>query len=121
MMKLVLPILFLLFSFSLIAQEIEVIENPVTFHIKIGTWVDLPKAVKKLIKSGDFEITEKEQVSKTYHTVFTLNAYECYSEASKHTQYYIDKGYQDAFVIAFDRGKRISKTEAMEKTKTICN
>jgi len=113
-------IIFLLFSCSIVAQEVEIIENPITFHVKIGTWTELPKSVKKLVKSGEVEVTEKDQGSQIYYTVFTLNAYECYKEASKHIQYYIDKGFKDAFVIAFDRGKRISKTEASEKTKTIC-
>ena len=109
-------IICLLFCGSINAQDIEVIENPITFHVKIGTWAKLPKSVKKLVKANEVEVTEKNQ----YYTVFTLNAYECYNEASKHVQYYIDKGYQDSFVIAFDRGMRISKTEALEKTKTIC-
>ena len=120
MYKLIIPIILLLISTSISAQEFDIIENPITFHVKIGTWVKLPKSVKSLIKADEVEVTEKEQGSQTYYTVFTLNAYECYIEASKHIQYYVDKGYKDALVIAFDRGKRISKTEATEKTKTIC-
>jgi hypothetical protein len=120
MNKSLLCVFFLLFSCSAFAQEIVVIENPVTFHIKIGTWVKLPKSVKSLIKSGEVEVTEKNQGSKTYYTAFTMNAYECYDEASKHTQFYVDKGFEDSFIIAFDRGQRISSTEAKEKTKTIC-
>ena len=119
-MKLILYIAFVLFSCSILAQEIEIIENPVTFHVKIGTWTKLPKSVKKLIKSGEVETIEKNQGSNTYYTAYSLNAYECFEEASKHIQYYVDKGYGDSFVIAFDRGQRISKSEALEKTKNIC-
>ena len=112
----VLGITILFFSFSLSAQEVELIENPVTFHIKIGTWVEIPKAVKKMIKANELEVITVNQ----FHTVYTVNAYECYGQASINLKYYIDKGYQDSFVIAFDRGQRISKTEAIEKTKNIC-
>lgn len=117
-MKLILSIIFLFISFSLVAQEVETIENPVTFHVKIGTWAELPKSVKKLIKSQEMEVVVHGV--QELNTVYTLNAYECYKEASKHIQYYIDKGFKDAFVIAFDRGKRVSSAEAKEKTKTIC-
>ena len=120
MNKFTLNILFLLFSYSVVAQEIEIIENPVTFHVKIGTWTKLPKSVKKIIKSGEVETIEKKQGTDTYYTAYSLNAYECFEEATKHIQYYIDKGFPDSFVIAFDSGKRISKSEALEKTKTIC-
>ena len=120
MNKIALNILFLLFSYSLVAQEIEVIENPVTFHVKLGTWVKIPKSVKKLIKANEVEVITATQGLQDYSTVYTLNAYECHKEAAKHVPYYVEKGYADAFVIAFDRGQRISATEAKEKTKNIC-
>jgi hypothetical protein len=120
MNKIFISIVLLLTYISISAQEIEIIENPVTFHVKLGTWVKLPKPVKALIKSGEVEVTEKDQGSKTYYTAFTMNAYECYDEACKHTQFYVDKGFEDSIIIAFDRGQRISSIEAKEKTKTIC-
>jgi len=104
-----------------VAQEIEITENPVTFHIKVGTWTKIPKAVKSLIKNGEFEvISVASNSSNTANTVFSADAYDCYKGAALQIESYIKRGYKDAIVIAFNEGQRVSVTEAKEKTKAIC-
>ena len=120
MIKLYYIIFFILFSNVLIASENKIKEDSVLFHIRIEAYRDIPDSIQELLTINHFDTLLITSGTDIIYTVHSKEGVGCYDSALEKKQEYVEKGYKYAFIIAFDREKRITIPEAIKRTKDKC-
>lgn len=95
------------------------IKGLVEFRVQIGAFAE--KLPRKLSKTY-LEIDKLKEIKDNDLTILTAGKFDTYAEAKKHTQMLRSSGFEDAFVTAFNRRKRIPVSVAvkhLDQGKTI--
>ncbi|MBL4585788.1 MAG: SPOR domain-containing protein, partial [Flavobacteriales bacterium] len=87
------------------------LKGKVEFRVQVGAFAE--KLPRKLSKTY-LEIDKLKEVKENKLTILTAGKFDAYEEAKTHTEMLRSNGFEDAFVTAFNRGRRIPVSMAVK-------
>lgn len=91
------------------------IRGEVEYHVQLGSFTDtIPADMLEIY----FKIDGISEYKKENRTIMSIGPYEGYKLAQYHKKEAMQKGVKDAFIVAYNRGKKIPLKEAIDYTES---
>jgi hypothetical protein len=96
-------------------------EDSIKYTIKLATYVNIPDSIQKLIDSSQLNVLVTESSEHKLNSIYSSNSFPCHKDALLEKEKWVNKGYNDSFIVAFKNEKQILTEDAKKQTKNECD